>query len=672
MTVAAIAAAVTATLGAAGVSLRLAVTDHQALVGTALTIGVLVAFTVVGAVITGARPRNAVGWLILAGGTLWCLGGAAVDLAHHGIVVAPDSTPGAAVYAVAGSATRSVGWYVVTLGVPMLFPDGRVLGGRWRWLPWLLVVVLVGAVLDPLTDAQADLTNLGPWRNPIGSGGAQRVLSPVAFLAHIPLGLALTVAIMAQLRARWRRGGAFERQQLRMFLVAAALPIIAVPVVFGVGYGTGTWVFGLAALPLPFAIGFAVLARGLYDLRTAANRTLVWFTLSAVVAGLYALVIAGIGGRFNVPGTSWLPWVAAAVVAVSFAPLRDVLQRAVNRLTFGRWDEPYEVLAALGQRLEATADVDRLLAEVTTELAALGLQEVSVCDRDGHVVAGQLAAPADEQLIALSAYAQPVGMLRFRSPAVTLRARDRRLLEDLAGHLGGVLHAHQLSRDLQRALERLVLSREEERRRLRRDLHDGLGPALAGHLLRLDVIAGKLDSRSPVRGDVDDLREQLRCTVIEVRRVVEGLRPPALDELGLAAALEQATQLLVTASSMRLEIELAQLPPLPAAIEVATFRIVTEAVNNAVRHSGATCCRVAVTAADAVLRIAVEDDGHGFTASPQRRGGHGLQTMRERAEELRGRFRVEQDNGTAVVAEIPLPTGGAVATRRSMQSSRPA
>ena len=199
----------------------------------------------------------------------------------------------------------------------------------------------------------------------------------------VPTSVVATVGAVAQLVSRYRRGDVFQRQQLRLFAAAALLPIVAAPIALTVG--GGAWIFAAAALPLPFVIGFAVLARGLYDLRTAANRTLVWVTLSLVVAGCYALVIAGVGSLVHVDlRTAWLPWVAAAVIAISFAPLRDALQRGVNRLTFGRWDEPYDVLAALGQRLEATADVDGLLADVAAELESLGLREVSISDAGGR------------------------------------------------------------------------------------------------------------------------------------------------------------------------------------------------------------------------------------------------------------------------------------------------
>jgi signal transduction histidine kinase len=666
-----IAAAVGAAVAGAAVSLWIAVADHHSVVGAAFNGAVVLAFAIVGAVVVGARPKSTVGWGMLVGGVVWSLGGAGADLATHGIVADPGSVPAVAAFAIGGSAARALGWYSITLAVPAAFPDGRVRDTPWLWRA--LVVIAVGSVLDPLTDKQADLYGLGAWRNPIAHHPWD-FLSPLAFLAHVPLSIVATVGVVVLLVRRWRSGDPLRRQQLLLFAGAAVLPIVAVPLAFG--FGAGGWVFGAAALPLPFAIGFAVLAKGLYDLRTAANRTLVWVTLSAVVAGIYALVIvAGASILHVAPSAPWLPWAAAAVAAVAFAPVRDGLQRGINRLTFGRWDEPYEVLAALGQRLEASVDVDRLLAEVTTELRGLGLRDVAVCDDEGATVAGvdgiatvagrDAAADADADAdadgdavaVPLSAYGHPVGSLRYRPPPTPLRIRDRRLLDDLAGHLGGVLYARRLTRELQQALERLVVTREEERRRLRRDLHDGLGPALAGHLLRLDLVASKLGPADPAAADVQALRDELRGTVLEVRRVVEGLRPPSLDELGLAGALAQTTGRLVAGTGIDLELHVADLPTLPAAVEVATYRIVTEAVTNVVRHADATHCRIEVATDDTCLRLSVTDDGHGFESVNGSLAGHGLHTMRERAEELRGTLRVSSEGGASVVAELPIPSG---------------
>ncbi|HET7069711.1 MAG TPA: histidine kinase [Nocardioides sp.] len=645
-------------LSAAGLTVSIVVDENHTVVDAVLGVAVVGLFNVSGAVVVAARPRHPIGWLLLGGGAAWAVGNAAIDSGTYGLSH-PGTIHAISALLLAGGVIRDVGWFTVILGLPIFFPTGRVASPRWRRLPRLLVVVNVAAVANTLVAPDADL-RLPNWHNPLTPPGFLRILEPVSFFLSIPLALVVMLLALLQLRERWRGGSQLERQQIRIVAMAVGLPILAAPLAFVPGLPGDP--FSILVLPLPVSIGFAVLARGLYDLRTATNRTVVWVLLSALVAGIYALVIIGVGGALDLGTAAWLPAVAVGVVAVSFAPLRDILQRGVDRVLFGRWQEPYEVLARLGQRLEATADIDRLLQEATTELAALGLRRVRVENGQGQV----LAASADdsgggegggeteqEDEIPLLVYGERVGALRFHQPVTRLRPTDRRLLEDLAVHLGGVLHDHRLTEELQRALERVVLTREEERRRLRRDLHDGLGPALAGHLLRLDVISRELGSDSRAAELVQALREDLRATVLDVRRVVEGLRPPALDELGLAAAVEQSVHRLTAGAGLRVDVSVGPLPPLPAAAEVAAFRIITEAVTNVVRHAGAGWCRVSLEPAPGLLRLVVEDDGVGI-GSP-RSTGNGLHTMRERAEEMRGCLSVTSDEGTRVVAELPVP-----------------
>lgn len=650
VTAAAVAAAVTGSLLGVAVS-TWATAPTGGTAASVLSDVVVLAFALVGAIVVAVRPDNRIGWIMLAGGAFWSLGNAGADLAHRGLVTEPGSVPGVSAAVIAGSVVRGLGWYLVTVALPVYFPDGRLASPRWRWLGRLVVVVLVAASVQPVLDPQADNNDVGSWQNPLGVHGPWLALDGLGFLLSLPLSLVVIVGAVAQLVSRWRWGDAFRRQQLSLFAAAALLPVVVAPIAFATGVG---WAFSVAALPLPFTVGFAVLARGLYDLRTAANRTLLWVTLSAAVAGAYALVIAGVGAVLDIRGAIWLPWAAAAVVALTFAPLRDTLQRGVNRITYGRWDEPYDVLAALGQRLEATVDADRLLDDVVLELRALGLDGVALVDAEGRVVAGADGDPTTPSSteIPVSAYGERVGSLRYHEPVGGLRTRDRRLLDDLTAHLGGVLHAQRLTSDLRRARESLVLAREEERRRLRRDLHDGLGPALAGHLLRLDVVAATLEPGTAAHRDVDLLRRDLRATVLEVRRVVEGLRPPALDELGLVGALRQVLGRL--GSGLDVSLTSTDLPALSAAVEVAVFRIVTEAVANVSRHADAQHCWITLERTGSCLRATVRDDGRGGASASV--AGHGLQTMRERAEELRGRLRVtSSDRGTTVVAELPLP-----------------
>jgi signal transduction histidine kinase len=256
----------------------------------------------------------------------------------------------------------------------------------------------------------------------------------------------------------------------------------------------------------------------------------------------------------------------------------------------------------------------------------------------------------------LTAYGRPVGTLRWSGS--DLRESDRTLLADVAHQIGGVVHAAALLEELTTARERVVLAAEQERRRLRRDLHDGLGPSLAGLGFLTDRIGNRLAVGEPVEDDLDALRDGLRSTVLDVRRVVEGLRPPAVDDLGLVHALAELATGLVEPAGLELELALHAAPDLvpgavPAAIEVGAYRIAQEALTNVVRHSGATRCRLEVTVDTSWLHLVVTDDGRGVDAAVPR--GVGLASMDERAREIGGCLDLRTSRtGTAVDVLLPL------------------
>jgi signal transduction histidine kinase len=232
----------------------------------------------------------------------------------------------------------------------------------------------------------------------------------------------------------------------------------------------------------------------------------------------------------------------------------------------------------------------------------------------------------------------------------TLPPADRRLLSGIARQVAVAAHAVSLTAALLASRERLVAATEEERRRLRRDLHDGLGPGLAGLVLGLQRARTRVavDPDAAVE-QLDRLTVQVQHAVAEVRRLVHGLRPPALDELGLLGALdEQARVLGATTVTGRIDSELS------AAVEVATYRIALEAMTNAARHAGARSCEVRIGDGGGVVNVEVDDDGIGLP--PEYRAGVGISSMRERATELGGRCTVERREpaGTAVRATIPL------------------
>jgi signal transduction histidine kinase len=616
----------------------------------------IAAVAVVGAVVTLAAPSNRVGWLLLAGAAVMGAGEAFTEAGVHGVVTAPGSVPAAGYLAAVGPGLEAAGMLIVVVGVPVVFPDGRLPGPRWRWLAWCAVAAVACLLLGNVLSPYAQQDRLAHWQSPLGLPGRYADIADGLSAAGVLLAAGAAAGAVAGLITRWRRGGPLVRQQLLLLALAACPPALVFVAVILTGSLPG-WIFGVVLVPLPIAIAVATLSHGLYDLRRAAHHTLLWLTMSATVIGVYAVVVAAAASL--VPGQHawWPPALAAAAAALLLVPLRETVQRAVNRVVYGRWHEPYEVLAGLGERLEAAANVDRLLDAAVTELTAgLDLREVSVRGLDGAAVAGAAEAASASTSIPLQAYGATVGCLTYRAPDRQLSAAEQRLVRDLARQLGGALHARLLRQDLQRARERLVLAREEERRRLRRDLHDGIGPALAGLTLKTETAKALLPSGADAAArQLQGLSEEIRRTVVDVRRLVEGLRPPALDELGLVGACVQAIERLTATADLAASVQASDdLPALPAAVEVevAAYRIVVEAVTNIVRHARARACQVSLAFASTELVLTIADDGAGLDTAGQ--PGSGLAIMRERAEELGGAVTLS-DAAPGVVVNARLP-----------------
>jgi signal transduction histidine kinase len=637
---------------------------------------VIAAVTVVGAVVTLAVPGNRVGWLMLAAAAFMGVGTAFTEAGIHGVVTVPGSVPGAGYLASLGPGLQAAGMVIAVVWVPAVFPDGRLPGPRWRWLAWSSAAAAACLFLGNVLSSTSNESQLAHWHSPLGLPVRYSNIAGALSAAGVLLAVAAAAGAIAGLVTRWRRGGRLVRQQL-LLLALATWPPAVVFLTILITNGVPGWIFAVVLLPLPAAIAVAILHHGLYDLRRAAHRTLLWLTMSAAVVGIYAAVVITVAALVPDHHAWWPPPLAAALAALVLIPLRDKLQRGVTRVVYGRWHEPYEVLAGLGERLEAAADIDRLLDAAVAELTTgLGLRDVNVRDLDGIVVTGTgdaapgSAAAAAAGTIAgagpgtasvpLLAYGTAVGFLAYRVPNRPLSAAEERLLHDLARQLGAALHARLLREDLQRARERLVLAREEERRRLRRDLHDGIGPALAGLTLKTETARALLPPGSDgASRQLHDLGEEIRRTVVDVRRLVEGLRPPALDELGLAGACVQAVERLTAGSGLAVGVDTCDgLPALPAAVEVAAYRIVVEAVTNTVRHARARHCRVSMARTPAGLAVEVTDDGAGLVAAGQ--PGHGLAIMRERAEELGGTVTVSDGSpGVTVQARLPAVTAPA-------------
>ncbi len=647
---AAVAAALVALAGE-GVAVAASTPAHdrwnEAAVGA-----VVAAYAAVGVLIVWHLATNPVGRIAVGMAAVWGVGEALVDLGARGLREDAGDR-GAALQSMAGSALSGGAWLVLVLWLPLVFPDSGTMTTRLRRVARRVVALalscfVVVSVLSPhLTRIEFDDVD-----NPIGLPHAWSAVADGLAALTLLLGLLCLVLDVSCLAQQYRRGGPLTRQQALVFGLAFLPPLAAF--VASASDSAGPWLFAVCTLPLPIAIGVAVLQRRLYDLPLALNRSLTYGALWVAIASLYAVTVGGVGALLRQQGATWLPWVAAGVVAVSFAPLREGLQRAANRLTYGQWAQPREVLSRTTRRLADAGAGDALLHSLVDELAhGLGLGWVEITDGDGQVVAvaGSRVDSVDE--LPLTAYGQVVGRLRWGIRP--MREVDRQLVADIAAQLGGVVHALELMDSLRGAQERLVLAREEERRRLRRDLHDGVGPALAGLTLQVDTVRNQLGAEAASAADdlLLGLRSGIRDTVLDVRRIVEGLRPPALDDLGLVEALRQ----LAERSGLAVTVDARPLPRLPAAVEAAAYRVVQEALGNATRHAGASHVLVRVCTSGDGLAVEVTDDGTGDVRP--RPDGLGLRSMRERAEEIGGRFdlRATPGEGTTVRVTLPLVAG---------------
>ncbi|MDP9485527.1 MAG: sensor histidine kinase [Actinomycetota bacterium] len=622
----------------------------------------------VGGLIASRRPANPVGWFILGHALCFSLGEFSRQYAIYGFLTEPGSLPFARAAVWPAYWVWFPGLVLMFSLLPLYFPNGRLLSPRWRPAVWLAVfVALVAAGIGAFQPNDLEAPGLP---NPLGIEALRPFVGVFLDVALPALWLILGLASVASLLVRFRRSRGEERQKIKWIGYAAVLMIAHIPLdlfLLQPLAPAAAIVLGNVFLAIPWAaIAVAVLRHRLYDIDLVINRTLVYGALTACVVGIYVLVVGYLGTLLRVDDNLAVSLFAAGVVAVLFAPLRDRLQRVVNRLMYGERDEPYAVVSRLGQRLEATlAPEDVLLTIVETVREALKLPYAAIALTKNGASTGFAAsvgkAVETPLRLPLAYQGEPVGELLLgpRGPGETFGLADMRLLEGLARQAGVAAHAVRLTTDLQRSRERLVATREEERRRLRRDLHDGVGPRLAALMLELETAADLVAKDPEASALMTRLSGQARETIADVRRAVHALRPPALDELGLVGALREAADQCGRAGVLEVSVEApAAMPPLPAAVEVACYLIAQEAMTNVARHAGASNCRVRVTLDEeaGALLVEVEDDGRGIGEADK--AGVGTSSMRERAEELGGRCVVgpsARGSGTLVRALLPLP-----------------
>lgn len=481
------------------------------------------------------------------------------------------------------------------------------------------------------------------------------VLVPAALVVAV-VGVALT---LGSLLTRRREEGVF-RLQVRWLAWAATVYVAQLLLVLAVvPYVLGEMLNVVATAVMTATIAIVVTRTRLSRIDGVITWSIVSGALVVTVLALDLLLIVTLGALIE---DSTALVVATILALLAYTPLRDRLVTEVARAVSGARGDPFRVADMLGERLElagAPGEQVRELARAVRELLGARGVRIVLDTGDGSLVAldGHLDEQRELLHIPLLVAGEPLGELSVDRPRRPLASsRDRRLLSTLVRQTATAIRASAATAELRLARERLVAARESERLRLHRDLHDGLGPVLAGVRMRVDA-ARNLAAADPARA-----AEQLDLASIEigeatdaVRRTVTGLRPPALDEVGLEGAVRRICSRLDGAGTGAFTVtcDIDELPERSAAVDVACTFLVGEAVANAVRHSQGTHCRVALTAEGSELVVHVADDGAGLHRDAP--VGTGLASMRERVDEVGGAFTIDSDStGTRITARMPL------------------
>lgn len=627
----------------AAAALWLSLTGNDSVVSAELILSDLVLATtwpLAGALVVQAQPRNAVGWVMLVNAFIG---------PYHVAAAVASGTGGeglvgglAAWVAIWGFAT-----YFFTVPVlPYLFPDGRPLSRRWGLVLRAVVAIATVATLARMFGPGPDADLAPGVGNPLAIESAPWLLYVTAvgaaalFLVGVPLGV-------VSLFLRLRRASERERTQLYwLFLGALVLFAGAVLAFSPVGE---TWGFSVGLAGPPVAIAISMLRHQLFDVELTLSRTVAFGLITAAGVAAYVVLVYGVDAV--TPGSRW-GVLLVAVVALVAAVARDRVQEVVDRRLFGNRHNAYAVVADVGRRVAAASQpVDALQRLVDGLRESLRLPYAAFVSDGLTVTSG--APVHGSRLVPVRALGSEVGQLHvgLRAPRERWTEQQESAVDEVAARAGTLAYAAELVGDVARSRGRIVAAREEERRRLRADLHDGVAPALAGTALQLDSLARRIRPLDEALAErAVQLRDGLRAGVGELRALVHGLRPPVLDQLGLAGAVRQ---LVSGHDQPRTSLRVGDLSPPHAAVEVAAYAIVSEAFGNALRHSVASLVEVELAEVGDDLVVTVRDNGVGMPSRVTE--GVGMRSMRERAAEVGGRLDVSRTpgGGTTVAAYLP-------------------
>ncbi|PKT73310.1 hypothetical protein CW362_09230 [Streptomyces populi] len=610
---------------------------HLLLLGT-----VLVSWAVTGAVLVCLRPRNPLGWLFLG---LGASGSWQTGLAAYGAdaVLSGHHRPAASAVAAVASGAHYPLLFCLPTVVLALYPEGRLSARGLRWPVTAAAAAITVLTLAAPFDAQA-YDDIVPGGTPPVSLPAATIglVNGVCLLVVVASALVITVHTVVRLV----RSRPPQRQQLAWMVSVLALLLTAL-------FLAPRPVHTLLGALLPVAVAVGVVRYRMLGVQIALRRTLVYGTLTAVIVSVYLLASAGMGAVWP---HSLLPGVlAAAVVAIGLAPARERLQRAVDWWIYGGRRDPLRALIQLGDQMADVGEHALLPAALEAVKSAVRSPAAGVTSAEGKALVAPDTPLGASHRVELRLAGRSLGALTVaqRTPGEPYGRDDKRLLAALAQQLAVIVRALELGEAVAAERDRVVEATRAERDRLRTDLHDGLGPSLAGIGLGLQAAMDGLTANdtATVSALLERIREEAVGAVAEIRRIIDGLRPLVLDRFGLAEAARRHARSLTPA--LNVDVRIDTLPPLPPAVESAAYRILTEALTNAARHARARHVDVTLTTAGRHLRITVADDGIGTpTGHP---AGIGVASMRRRAHELGGCFTLAgTDGGTTVTATLPL------------------
>jgi DNA-binding NarL/FixJ family response regulator/signal transduction histidine kinase len=494
----------------------------------AVKIAAAVLFAGAGWLLASRRPDAPMGYLCLVAGLANALGALSGEWAVYAQLGGHRVALGAVALWL-GSWLYSIE-PAVLVSLYLFFPDGHLPRPPALWLSGGAVVLcacgIVGSVVAPLhPDPNGPFAGLG---NPLGGAAFD------GFDALLGIGLILGSGMLV---VRWFSSRGHVRRAFRALAVIAlvgfVLPLLPVDT------QTARVLYEIHTILLLLVIVTSVLRHQLYGIDLVLNRTLVYVILSIMVAGVYA-VLVGLGVAVAGTLNPTLTPMAAVLAAMCLFPARERVQRLVNRFLYGRRDEPFAVITRIGGHLETSADpgqlLEGLLQAVVDELRVPAAELVIAVPEDGTstITVGRMGTDADH--FPLTYQSATIGELAVtRRPGQhALPADEARLLGQVARQSAVAAQSVILWEQLTRSRVRVVGAAEEERRRLRRDLHDGLGPLLTAAATRIDACRNLLTRDvTQVNSLLDDVRVDLTQGLADLRRLVYSLRPPVLDELGL-------------------------------------------------------------------------------------------------------------------------------------------